>query len=387
MNIKTSYTPLYFLSALGFGGLAVSFFMYLMFLTPHKTPVPTFETLVSYFQVGNIFAKVMIVLALVGVIFFAFMHFKYLYHNFVHFNKYKLSPEYKELKTTNNEVLLMSLPTTLGMTINVLFILGALFVPGLWNVVEFLFPLSIFGFVLVGGFGLKILGEFYGRVVVKGDFSHDANNSFTQLMSSFAFAMVGVGLAAPAAMSKLPVVAGVAMIFSIIFLVIAGILLMFNLILSTNSIFKNGFSLQGGASVWIVIPIMTLIGIALVRLMHTISHTFAGHIPNIFLLVLTSVILSIQLFAGYYGYIILKKLDYFNKFVSGSENNPGAYALICPGVGLFVFGFFFIDKGLIMNGLLDKFSILHFVLIGILMFVQYKAIRTIFLLNKQLLHN
>ena len=385
MNIKTAYTPLYFLSALWFGWLAVSFFMYLIFLTPHKPPIPTFDTLYSYFQVWNIFAKWMIILALLWVIFFAFMHFKYLYYNFIHYNKYKTTPEYKELKNSNNEVMLMSLPTTLGMTINVLFILWALFVPWLWNVVEYLFPFSILAFVLVWLFGIKLLGQFYGRVVVNWDFSQDNNNSFTQLMSSFAFAMIWVGLAAPAAMSKLSVTAWIAMILSILFLVIASVLMVFNLILSTNSIFKNWFSLQAWASVWIIIPIMTLIGIALIRLTHTISHTFAWHIPNIFLLVLTTVILSIQLFAWYFGYIILKKLDYFNKFVSWSEKNPWAYALICPWVALFVFGFFFIDKGLIMNWLLDKFSIVHFVLIGILMFVQYKAIRTIFMLNRQLL--
>jgi len=40
------YTPIYFLSSLGAGGLAISFFMYLMWMTPHKgQPIPSFTTL------------------------------------------------------------------------------------------------------------------------------------------------------------------------------------------------------------------------------------------------------------------------------------------------------------------------------------------------------
>ena len=42
--MKPSYSPLYFLAALGNGGLAVSFFIYLMFMLPHPhTPIPTWE--------------------------------------------------------------------------------------------------------------------------------------------------------------------------------------------------------------------------------------------------------------------------------------------------------------------------------------------------------
>ena len=42
--LKKDYSPLYFLSSLGAGGLGVSFFMYLTFLIPHKgAPMATFD--------------------------------------------------------------------------------------------------------------------------------------------------------------------------------------------------------------------------------------------------------------------------------------------------------------------------------------------------------
>jgi len=50
MHNKVEYGPKYFLSALGAGGLAVTFFMYLQFLTKHDTPMATFDTLMVYFR-------------------------------------------------------------------------------------------------------------------------------------------------------------------------------------------------------------------------------------------------------------------------------------------------------------------------------------------------
>lgn len=37
-NLGERYSPLYFLAALGFGGMAVFFFMAFMHLTPHRAP-------------------------------------------------------------------------------------------------------------------------------------------------------------------------------------------------------------------------------------------------------------------------------------------------------------------------------------------------------------
>lgn len=43
---NVAFSPMHGLASLGAGGLSVSFFVWLMFLTPHPgTPVPTFESL------------------------------------------------------------------------------------------------------------------------------------------------------------------------------------------------------------------------------------------------------------------------------------------------------------------------------------------------------
>ena len=47
------------------------------------------------------------------------------------------------LRASNGETQLLAMPLALAMTVNVGFILGLVFVPGLWNVVEYLFPLAM----------------------------------------------------------------------------------------------------------------------------------------------------------------------------------------------------------------------------------------------------
>ncbi|XPV54022.1 MAG: hypothetical protein ACNI3H_03075 [Halarcobacter ebronensis] len=48
MTLREKFNPMCFLASLGSGGLSVSFFMYLMFLVPHKdTPMATFQPYIS----------------------------------------------------------------------------------------------------------------------------------------------------------------------------------------------------------------------------------------------------------------------------------------------------------------------------------------------------
>jgi hypothetical protein len=50
-----TWSPLYFLASLGAGGLAVTFFMFLMFWVPHPDqPVPVFEDIVAAFSQGSL---------------------------------------------------------------------------------------------------------------------------------------------------------------------------------------------------------------------------------------------------------------------------------------------------------------------------------------------
>ena len=91
----------------------------------------------------------MILISILGIVFFGIQHFRLLSWNLRQFFVYKKSPAYAKLKKSNSEVSLMALPLTLAMSINVLFIFGAVLIPGLWDIVEYLFPAAVLAFTLV----------------------------------------------------------------------------------------------------------------------------------------------------------------------------------------------------------------------------------------------
>ncbi len=384
-NLKERYSPLYFLASLGAGGLGVSVFMYFMFMIEHPTtPLATFEYIYPVLTEGT-FRSILVVIASFLIIAFAFVHFRLLIWNLKELKLYKKTQSYKNLKNSNNEVQLMAIPLTIAMSINVCFVLGAAFVPGLWGVVEFMFPPAIVAFMLTGIYALKIYGEYLGRIFADGAFEFDKNSNFTQMLAVFAFSMVSVGLAAPGAMSQYVGISAFALFFSIFFMIISIFLLFITLILGFKSMLRYGVSGEAVGSLWMMIPIATLIGITLIRISFGLVHNFDQEASPTMLFMLTSAILSLQLVVGLFGYMIMKRVGYFEKFVHSDVKSGGAFGLICPGVAFFVFGMFFIYFGLLKNGVLEIFSIWYFIVLLPFLFIQLKTVQIFIKLSRKLL--
>ena len=255
-HLGKEYSPVYFLASLGNGGLAVSFFIYLMFTIPHPgTPMVTFDHIYPVLTAGNGFISALIVIALAGILYFAFRHYQMLFWNIKEYQLFKKTPEYIELKQSNAAVSLMAIPLTLAMSINVFFVIGATFIPGLWNVIELLLPFALLGFLAVGIYGLKIFTDYFSRYIVKGNFDFTKNNNLSQMLAIFAFTMIAVGFAAPAAMSHQTWVFATGIFFSLLFATISLFLATIKLTLGFKSIFKQGIAKEGGATLWIIIPI------------------------------------------------------------------------------------------------------------------------------------
>ncbi len=132
-----------------------------------------------------------------------------------------------------------------------------------------------------------------------------------------------------------------------------------------------------------MIPIATLLGIALIRMTFGLVHNFDDNLSFSSLFILTSSIVTFQLAIGLLGYKIMKVLNYFEEFVHSSKKSPGALALVCPGVAFFVFGMFFIHFGLVKNGIIDIFSVLYYIILLPFIFVQIKTIQIFFKLYKK----
>ncbi len=384
MTLREKFNPMCFLASLGSGGLSVSFFMYLMFLVPHKdTPMATFNHIFPELIKGT-WISITIAIALLGIILFAFFHFKLLIWNTKQFNMYKKTDNYKTLVNSNAEITLMTIPLTYAMTINVCFVLGAVFVPNLWSIVEFMFPFALLGFVVAGYFALKIIFTYFSRLLVKGEFDFTKNNNLSQMISIFALAMVSVGFAAPGAMSHNIVINALGIFGAIFFGSFAILLLIIKITMGFKNMFEQGISIEASPSLWIILPILTLLGIMMIRVSFGLDHNFDSNMSKSSLFTLTSTILSIQIIFGILGYKVMKMNKYFETYVDEEKTRSSvSFALICPGVAFFVFGMFFINFGLTFNNVVEKYSIAYFLLMIPFIFIQYKTIIYFFKLKRK----
>lgn len=383
MTLREKFSPTCFLSALGAGGLSVSFFMYLMFLVPHPTtPMATYDYIMPALLKAD-WLSFVISFSLVFIIAFAFLHFKLLIWNTKQYNLYKKTDAYKSLINSNAQISLMTLPLTYAMTINVCFVLGAVFIPGLWGVVEFLFPFALIGFIVVGYFALKIFFEYFSRLLTTGDFDFTKNNNLSQMISIFALSMIAVGFAAPGAMSHNIVVNSIGIFGALFFASLAMLLMLIKLTIGFKSMLEQGLNLEAAPSIWIIIPILTLLGITFIRVSFGLDHNYNTPLDKSSLFVFTSFVLSLQIIFGILGYMVMKKMGYFEKFIESNEKSALSFALICPGVAFFVFGMFFVNFGLSFNGIVAKYSIAYFILMIPFIYIQFKTIIYFFKLYKK----
>ena len=383
MILREKFSPMCFLASLGAGGLSVSFFMYLMFLVPHpNTPMATYDFIMPALIKGD-WLSFVVAFSLVFIIAFAFLHFKLLIWNTKQYNLYKKTASYQELINSNSQITLMTIPLTFAMTINVCFVLGAVFVPGLWGIVEFLFPFALLGFIVVGYFALKIFFEYFSRLLIKGDFDFSKNNNLSQMISIFALSMVAVGFAAPGAMSHNLVINSIGIFGALFFASLAMLLMLIKLTMGFKNMFEKGLGLEAAPSIWILIPILTLLGITFIRVSFGLEHNYATPLAKSSLFVFTSTILSLQIIFGILGYMVMKKMGYFEKYIHSNDKSSVSFALICPGVAFFVFGMFFVNFGLAFNGIIAKYSIAYFVIMIPFIYVQIKTIIYFFKLYKK----
>ncbi|THH36283.1 hypothetical protein E4Z66_14220 [Aliishimia ponticola] len=380
--IKDRYSPLYFLATLGAGGLMVTFFMYLMFWVPHlNQPVPIFEDILAAFMAGGMALQAAIVVAAIGIAVFAYLLVRTLIWNLRAFSAYRTTEAYTQLRQSNAETQLMAVPLALAMGVNGAFIVGLVFVPGLWTVVEYLFPLALIAFAAIGYYALRIMADFYGRVMTDGGLDCSKNNSFAQVLPAFAMAMVGVGLTAPAAMSTVPLTVGVSFILSSFFIVSAVLLAVVNLVLGMRAMMEHGANAESAPTLLVIVPLVTVISIALLRQQHGLHTQFGVHGGGGENFSLLTTMLMIQLAITGLGLTVLNRFGYLGEYVTGAARSVGSYALVCPGVALSVMTQFWLNKGLVAVGLVAKFSVAYLLISAVAIALQVAMIWLVFKLN------
>ena len=380
-----SYNPLYFLASVGAGGLNVTFFMYLMFWVKHPgKPVPTFEDLAAAWTSGSTALQAGIIIAVIGIAAMAFLNLKYLVWNLKSFSAFRKTEAFAKLKASNAETTILAMPLALAMAVNGMFIVGLVFVPGLWSIVEYLFPAAMVAFFLIGLQALAYIGDFLGRVLTKGGvFDVTAHNSFAQLLPAFALSMVAVGFAAPAAMSGNGVVVATSLVLSTFFGTASILYAAVALVTAFNSMLHYGTAKESAPTLLIIIPLVTVLGIMFLRQFHGLHTTFDAHMAAGETMVFLARLLAIQVVFLGLGLTVLSRQGYWKDFVFGNGTSPGSYALVCPGVALSVMLHFFINKGLVASGVMDKFSVGFWALTAVALLFQVAMVALVLRLNRQ----
>ncbi|OYY95615.1 MAG: hypothetical protein B7Y41_03720 [Hydrogenophilales bacterium 28-61-23] len=383
-NLHEKYSPMYHLAALGSGGLSISFFLYLNFLLPHESgiisfdqlwPILTGEPSLKALWVGLCLAIVLILLA---------THFTLMAWNTREFALYKKTDAYAQLKNSSAEISLMVVPLTMAMTVNACFVSGSLLIPGLWDYIEYLFPFAMLAFLAIGVYAMRIMGNYFTRMLLHKGYDFEQNNSLAPMISIFALSMIAVGLAAPVAMSHTKEIVAVAFALSSFFATSAALLMFVMLVIGFSTMLTHGIRPAAAPSLWLMIPITTLLGITFMRTTHGMHESFGAHVSPADHFVVLMALFSVQVMFGLLGYAVLKKINYFKEYIHGDKCQATTFALICPGVAFPVFGQFVVKFGLLGNGLVMMWTPAHYLALLPFLLVQLITLRVLFILLRRL---
>lgn len=124
-------------------------------------------------------------------------------------------------------------------------------------------------------------------------------------------------------MSATAWIAGVSFIASSFFIVLAIVLGAIKLVLGVRAMLENGASAESAPTLWIIVPILTVISIALMRQSHGLHEHFGQHGTPAETFTLLTDFLAVQIAFGLLGWVVLRKQGYFARFVTGPNRFPG----------------------------------------------------------------
>jgi hypothetical protein len=378
------WAPQYFLASVGAGGLTVTFFLWLYMWVPHPgQAVPVFEDIARAFAAGSPAMQAMIVAAALGVAGFAAINLWLLVWNLARHAAFRRTEAHAALRTSAAETQLAALPLAIAMAINVGFILGLVFVPGLWGVVEALFPLALAAFAANMVLTFAQIGRFLGRVIGHSGVDLDTAASFGPALPAFALAMTGVGMAAPASLSTVPETVAVSLALSTLALVAAAIHAAVAVVVGLSAMLRRGVSPEAAPTLLLVVPLMTVLAILMLRQDHGLHAAFGAHAEPTGALMLLTQMLAVQVVFGLFGLAVLRTQGYGRRFLTGTEVSAGSYALVCPGVAVSVMLQFWINKGLVGAGIIVKFGAAYWALSAVAVGFQLAMVVLIVVLNRR----
>lgn len=348
---KIEFSPLHGLASLGAGGLSVSFFVWLMFLTPHPdSPVPTYETLALAKVVSSNTGWITFVTTMVAIM--AVAHYSLLAWWLLKGRKLD-TKAHAAMFAGEAHIFKMVAPLVLAMSVNAGFVVGLVFVPGLWSVKEYLFPFALLAFLILFVVASKRWSD--QQALLRSQRLTYEGKGLIELLATFAFAMITVGFSASAAMSTTAWIHTTGIALSL-----AGAAMT---ILAATRVLRdrlpglrqNPVAAAATGSLLMGVPILTVLGIAVYRIMMAGKHHFDLPVGiSLITATLAAIFLSQILIFLVATPTLLRRGGW--RTLIAEQPQAASFSLICPGVGLFVLGMFLVSNGLIPSGLLSPSS-------------------------------
>lgn len=383
------FQPLHILATLGLGGLTASFFFVLNFMTVHPHVFIDYNTLMaSYVGKTDIISIVVQAYALLALI-SAFFHFVLLRRWVKGFIAFKKTDAYQALINSNKAVQMMAIPLTMAMSMNVLFIVGAITIPGLFDPLfgEYL----LFDVMLVGAgayffalfiYASKIFSN-YWATLVDGNYDFIENSNLSQMIAIFSFGMIAVSLGAMG-FSKVQWISFIGMTFSYIALSLAVVIGALKLFLGFKSIFRQGVKQPASVTLLLPVVIIAMFSLALFRGDIALMHSLTLERDTVYHLVLFTVSAGLSILVGLFALKIMREKGFFG-LIKNKQTDASAFAFICPIFAMEVQLVLWLNVGLLFTGIVAKYSTMYFVLWAPSVLLQMIAIYFIYQLLNQ--HN
>jgi len=382
---------LHILAALGAAGMTASFFFVINYMTVHPGQVFVDFNILMANHVGQTdMLSLLIQFYMVGAVAAATLHFVLLARWFKGFALFRKSEDYQALVNSNREVQLMAIPLTLTMTMNVFFILGALFIPNLFEpitalgvtmqLIDPLFIMAGLYFSAVFVMALKIFSTYFLRLI-DGELDFLQNANLSQLLAIFSFGMIGVGFGA-LGFSNIPVIAfiGTSLAYTVIGLTLMLSILKF--VLGFKSMFEHGINPNATVTLLIPITVIAMIVVGAFRADIGTMNALAGDRNATYHLILFTVGLGVSLLIGLFALTAMRRKGFF-KNLKENKTDAGALAMVCPGFALEVQMVLWLSAGLLQSGIITHGSTVYFVMWTPMLVLQWLTIFLFFKLLKQ----
>lgn len=387
------FQVLHILAALGAAGMTASFFFVVNFMTAHPGDVfISWDILASDYLGGTSLHQLIVQFYMLGATLSAILHFFLLNRWFKGFNAFRKTNGYQELKQSNAEVQLMAIPLTLTMSMNVLFILGAMFIPGLFSEVTILgMTAQLIDFMMVGAglyftamlaLALKIFSVYWMRLV-DGNLDFIQNSNLAQLLAIFAFGMIGVSLGA-LSMSKVELIALFGMSMAYIVITLTIFLGFIKLMMGFKSMFEAGIKAPATVTLLLPMVITAMIVVGLLRADFGAIHALDIARDTNYHLHVTTIGIGFSFFIALFALSVMYRKGFF-KMLNQGKLDSSAFALICPGFAFEVQLVMWLNVGLVFTGFVTFGSTAYFALWTPMLLIQLATIYFFVKLLKQ--HN